>query len=79
VEFGCELIIKIDGELRNPDGGGGGSMKLKKTTHNSIVEASLYVNECLFQKCATNFCACYGADEKILRTIMLSNIGAVTK
>jgi len=53
-------------------------MKSEKSTHNSVVEASLYRNDCLFQKRAMNF-ALLIEQMKILRTIMLSNIATVTK
>src|SRR5579864_883824 len=46
VEFGGELIIRIDGEFANRDVGGRGAIKFKKTTNNSVVKASLYTNEC---------------------------------
>jgi hypothetical protein len=46
VEFVAELIRKIRCKNAQSRLGGRGARKLKKTTHNSVVEASPYRNEC---------------------------------
>jgi len=61
---GGELILKIDCENAQIEIAGEGAMKSKKTTHNSVVEASPYMNECFVPEIRDEFCALSNKREK---------------
>src|SRR5690242_16654423 len=56
---------------------GRGRWNLEKSTHNSVVEASMFANECFVPENRDEFRA-DKAHSKKLGTIKLSNIGTVT-